>query len=202
MAIEAVQIGVNRYAPAGSDAVNMYDVTFDGADPQRLTFGQTLLAINIQAAAIAEQRSVLYMNRISENNLRLNLMSQAGKLINDNDKVTWDDKLTIPDNYTFLSSQFESTHSLWDFFVSELKIDQNVLSKPLSDGDDPGFNRRLQAFSALKDQMDGASRTNQKLQISMRSQVSRRDVAYTTSSNLLKNLIQSMQNEAATLKMR
>ena len=207
MAIEAVQIGLNRYAPEGSDAVNLYDVTFDGNDPQRLTFGQTLLAINIQAAAIAEQRSVLYMNRISANNLRLDLMSQAGKLINNNDNVVWSDTLTnIPENYTYLSDSFRTSPTLWNFFVGELQIDSSILPKDLSihnsQTDDPGFNRRLQAFTALKDKMDGASRTNQRLQIALRSQVSRRDVAFTTSSNLLKNLIASMQTEAGTLRLR
>ena len=203
--ITPVPISTNRYAPAGSDDVCLYEVEFEEGNPQQLTFGQLLLAINIQSSAIAEERSVLYMNRLNENRQRLDLMSQVGRRINDCDTVLWTDPVTdIPDNYTYLSDAFKNNPTLRTFMENELSIEANLLPDTLSDpsNNDPGFNRRLQAFSALKDQMDNANRVNQRLQIALRSQVTRRDVAYSTSSNLFRSLVSSMQTEASVLRLR
>ena len=203
MAIEAVAIGINRYAPAGSDAINVYKTSF-GGEEQEYAFGKLLVAINLQAAANCELRSVTYMNRISVNSSLLNLMSAVANRINNDDHVTWDDKIAdsdIPSDYKFRSAEFASSHKIGDFFKKELEISSDILPDKLSDGDDEGFTRRLQAFSALKDKMDAANRVSQQLQIGLRTQVSRRDVSYSTSSNLLKNMVGSMMTEAQVLRI-
>ena len=201
MAITPVQISTNRYAPEGSNAVNLYRTTLDTTET--LTFGQLLVAVNLQAAAICEARAVTYMNRTSANSASLQLMQYVANRLTNEDTITWGtllDKSQFPSNYTCQSQTFANNPTVWNYFVEELKIDSKILPNKLADGDDEGFNRRLQAFSALKDKMDEGSRVNQKLQIGLQTQVSRRDVAYSTSSNLLKNLLASMMTGAQVLR--
>lgn len=195
--IELDRIGTNRYAPDGANAVYMYK-----AFEQDLTLGQLLVAVCMQAASVNEMRSVLYTNQLSDNSKLLTLMSTVANMVTKNDKVTWDDSVTdIPENYNFRSAEFASKRTVWNFFVYEAKVESKTLPAKLSDGNDQGYTRRLQAFSLLKSKMDDASRFNQRVQISLRSQVSRRDVSFATSSNLLKGFIGSMQMESIGLRL-
>ena len=59
--IEATQIATNRYAPAGSQAINLYST--GAAD--NLTLGQLVSAVCIRAAGALEEQSVNKMNMMS-----------------------------------------------------------------------------------------------------------------------------------------
>ena len=61
MSIEANQIALNRYAPAGSQAINLYSTeTASG-----LTIGQLVAAVCIRTAGALEEQSVNKMNMMS-----------------------------------------------------------------------------------------------------------------------------------------
>ena len=59
--IEATQIATNRYAPAGSEAINLYST---GA-AENLTLGQLVSAVCIRTAGALEEQSVNKMNMMS-----------------------------------------------------------------------------------------------------------------------------------------
>ena len=51
--IDTIQIAVNRYAPAGSEAINLYGTGTSGP----LTLGQLVQAVCLHAAAAHEAQS-------------------------------------------------------------------------------------------------------------------------------------------------
>ena len=59
--IEANQIATNRYAPAGSEAINLYST---GA-AENLTLGQLVAAVCVRTAGALEEQSVNKMNMMS-----------------------------------------------------------------------------------------------------------------------------------------
>ena len=65
VSIEANQIALNRYAPAGSQAINLYATeTASG-----LTIGQLVAVVCIRTAGALEEQSVNKMNMMSVGNL-------------------------------------------------------------------------------------------------------------------------------------
>ena len=50
MSIQSETISVNRYAPEGSEAVNLYSTGLDGGS--MLTIGQLSIAVSMRAAAV------------------------------------------------------------------------------------------------------------------------------------------------------
>ena len=61
MSIQASQIATNRYAPAGSEAINLYST---GA-AEDLTLGQLVAAVCVRTAGALEEQSVNKMNLMS-----------------------------------------------------------------------------------------------------------------------------------------
>lgn len=61
MSIEANQIAVNRYAPDGSQAINLYSTE----TARDLTLGQLVAAVCIRTAGALEEQSVNKMNMMS-----------------------------------------------------------------------------------------------------------------------------------------
>ena len=61
MSIEANQIAVNRYAPSGSKAINLYSTE----TAENLTVDQLVAAVCIRAAGALEEQSVNKMNMMS-----------------------------------------------------------------------------------------------------------------------------------------
>ena len=59
--IEATQIATNRYAPAGSRAINLYST----GTAENLTLGQLVSAVCIRTAGALEEQSVNKMNMMS-----------------------------------------------------------------------------------------------------------------------------------------
>ena len=63
MAISIETIAVNRYAPRGSEAVNLYSNGLEGGD--HLTIGQLVIAVAMRSAAAYEAQSVTKMNSMA-----------------------------------------------------------------------------------------------------------------------------------------
>ena len=85
MSIEANMIAVNRYAPEGSKAINLYSTS--AADS--LTLGQLVSAVCIRTAGALEEQSVNKMNMMSVGTEKLEKASAYMQAIADESMSDW-----------------------------------------------------------------------------------------------------------------
>ena len=191
------RIGTNRYAPAGSDAVNLYRTSEFG---EQFTLGQLIAAVSIRTAASLETRAVIDLNRLSVSTEYATALSNAVQMLtNDSDDenaVTWTMAVTLPEGYQTKSAQFAAENTLKNFFVYECGIDAAKLPADLKT-----LKNRLDAYAQVKDVMENVTRTSQMQQIEVQTSISRRDVALASSANVIKALGQSAMFTAQSLKM-
>jgi len=62
-------IAANRYAPSGSEAINLYSTGAEGGSG--LTLGQLAIAVCLTAAAAYEGQSVVKMNTMTAGSVKL-----------------------------------------------------------------------------------------------------------------------------------
>ena len=165
--IDIIQIGVNRYAPAGSEGVNLYATSVS----EPLTLGQLVQAVCIHSAAALESQSVLKMNAMNSGTV---LLDEAAGWLEKiaNGSANWD--------------------AAKQFLVGTMHIDASVLPPDLA-----SYDRRMQAAAALKDKMDGLTQTQQQDMVDLQSIVNRRDVAHSTAANVVRALSNSTSANAA-----
>ena len=163
------QIATNRYAPAGSEAINMYSNGLEGGD--HLTIGQLAIAVSMRAAAEYEAQSVLKMNRMTAGS---ELLSKASGYMAE----VADD---VVDNWSTLKTAI----------VNELGIPADSLPDDIST-----YKKRMTAVAALKAKVDSLTQTQQTDMIDLQTLVNRRDVAFSTSSNVVRALGTSMSGNA------
>lgn len=165
--IDIIQIGVNRYAPAGSEDVNLYATP--ASTP--LTIGQLVQAVCIHAAAALEVQSVLKMNTMNSGTVTLD--EAAG----------WLEKI--------VNGTADWTEAK-QFLVGTMGISESVLPADLT-----SYDRRMQAAAALKEKMDALTQTQQQDMVDLQSIVNRRDVAHSTAANVVRALANSASANAA-----
>ncbi len=85
MSIEANMIAVNRYAPEGSKAINLYSTS----TAENLTVGQLVSAICIRTACALEEQSVNKMNRMNANTETLEQASTYLQQIAESTLTDW-----------------------------------------------------------------------------------------------------------------
>ena len=166
MAIESIQIATNRYAPAGSEAILMYDTGASGA----LTLGQLVQAVCIRSAAAYEAQSVNKMNKMTAGSVKLDAAA------------AWLPKLVDG------SADWAAAKA---FLTGTMGISASALPANLS-----SYDRRMQAADALKNQMDALVQSQQEEMIDLQTMVNRRDVAFSTSSNVVRALGTSQADNA------
>ena len=98
MAISVETISVNRYAPRGSEAVNLYSNGLEGGD--HLTIGQLVIAVAMRSAAAYEAQSVTKMNTV---------LSRAADYMEE------------------IVNETDNWPTIRQFLVDELGVDQNAL---------------------------------------------------------------------------
>ena len=144
----------------------MYDTGASGA----LTLGQLVQAVCIRTAAAYEAQSVIKMNRMSEGSA--NLDAAAAWL-----------------------SQIVAGTADWGaakaFLTGTLGIEESALPADLT-----SYDRRMQAATALKARLDALVQDQQEQMIDLQTMVNRRDVAYSTSSNVVRALGTSQSGNA------
>ncbi len=166
MEIDIVNIGTNRYAPEGSSDINMYAVGESG----RLTIGQLAIAVSLRSAAASEAQSVVKMNITTAN---ANILSEAS---------SWLQKVANG------SADWGSAKS---FAVNTLGVEASALPDDIKT-----YAKRMQAASAMKNKMETLVQQQQQDMIDLQTLVNRRDVAYSTSSNIVRTLGTSMSADA------
>ena len=85
MAIEANMIAINRYAPEGSKAINLYSTSAATS----LTLGQLVASVCIRAASALEEQSVNKMNLMSVDTEKLEQASTYLQQIAENTLTDW-----------------------------------------------------------------------------------------------------------------
>ena len=164
--IESIAIALNRYAPEGSERILMYDTGSSGA----LTLGQLVQAVCIRTAAVLEAQSVNKMNTMTAGSVKLD--AAAG----------WLAKIVQG------TADWTAAKA---FLVGTMGIAGSELPPDLS-----SYDRRMQAANALKARMDALTQSQQEEMIDLQTMVNRRDVAFSTSSNVVRALGSSAMDNA------
>lgn len=194
-------IGTSRYAPQGSDSVNLYRM---GENGPSLTLAQLVAAVSIRTAVVLERRSAINLSRLVGETDFSEALSSAVKMLtseatkpNSEDfAVTWDSVLApMPEGYEPRSSSYKVGDSLKKFLLYECGIDESKLPKDLTTA-----KNKLDAYVQVKAVMENVSRTSQMQQIEAKSAITRRDVCYSTAANTMGAICATKQNTAAAMK--
>ena len=168
--IEAVQIATNRYAPDGAQAINMYRL--DGGDS--LTLGQLMAAVCIKAGASMEAQTVRRMNTMNGNTDIIETASAYLSQIANGNVSNWAE----------ISSFMTGTLG-----ITAAELPANVSS----------YANRMKAVNAMKAKLEALTRQAQEDMIEVQSLINKRDVAFSTGTNLVKELGSSSNNIAQVL---
>ena len=166
--ITVEQISVNRYAPSGSEAVNLYSNGLAGGD--HLAIGQLVIAVSMRSAAAYEAQSVIKMNKMASGS---DVLEKAADYM---DKIV---------NGT------ENWAAIKQFLVSDLGVDEGSLPENVDT-----YKKRMEAIESMKPKVDALTQSQQTDMIDMQTLVNRRDTAYSASSNIVRALGKSMSTDA------
>ena len=166
--IESTQIATMRYATDAASAVNLYST----GTASGLTLGQLVIAVCLRMAASYEAQSVNKMNTIAKN---ADLLEAGSK---------WIERIV---------SGSASWTRAKAFIVNSLRVDESELPENLKT-----YANRLQAATVIADKLSAIMQTQQQDMVAMQSYVSRRDTAFSSSSNIVRALGRSMTNAAST----
>ena len=164
--IETTTVATNRYAPSGADAISLY-TNGEGRD---LTLAQLVMSVCLRAAATYEAQSVVKMNEMTRGSEQLDTASVWMKKIADGSAV-WNEAKA--------------------YLTGTLGIDAATLPADIST-----FDNRMAATTALKGKVDTMTQQQQRQMVDLQTLVNRRDVAYSTSSNLVRTVGNSQLSDS------
>ena len=167
MAIGIETIAVNRYAPQGADAISLYS----NGSAEGLTLAQLAISVCLQAASAYEGQSVVKMNILTNGSVKLDGAAQ------------WMEKIANG------SADWAQAKA---YITSELGISDAALPDAINT-----YDKRMAAVKAVKEKIDALTQQQQRDMIDMQTLVNRRDVAYSTSSNVVRTLGASQEADAA-----
>jgi hypothetical protein len=169
--IEVNTIAANRYAPVGSEAINMYG--YDLAS--NLTLTQLIQAVCIRTAAAYEAQSVIKMNKMTAGSQTLDEAAGWLKAVTEG------------------TSDWRSART---FCINKLGIPASSLPDE-NDSEITSYNKRMQVAAAMQDKMNNLTQSQQEEMIDLQTMVNRRDVAFSTSSGIVRTMGQSQMQDAA-----
>ena len=167
MAIGIETIAVNRYAPQGADAISLYS----NGSAEGLTLAQLAISVCLQAASAYEGQSVVKMNILTRGAVKLDGAAQ------------WMEKIANG------SADWAQAKA---YITSELGISDAALPDAINT-----YDKRMAAVKAVKEKIDALTQQQQRDMIDLQTLVNRRDVAYSTSSNVVRTLGASQEADAA-----
>ena len=167
MAIGIETIAVNRYAPQGADAISLYS----NGSAEGLTLAQLAISVCLQAASAYEGQSVVKMNILTKGAVKLDGAAQ------------WMEKIANG------SADWTQAKA---YITSELGVSDAALPDAINT-----YDKRMAAVKAVKEKIDALTQQQQRDMIDMQTLVNRRDVAYSTSSNIVRTLGASQEADAA-----
>ena len=164
MSIGVETIAVNRYAPQGADAISLYS----NGSAEGLTLGQLAISVCLHAASAYEGQSVLKMNVLTKGAGTLEVASQ------------WMEKIANG------SADWGAAKA---YLTSELKIPESSLPDAIDT-----YDKRMAAVKAVKEKVDSLTQQQQRDMIDLQTLVNRRDVSYSTASNLMTSVSDTRSN--------
>ena len=167
MAIGIETIAVNRYAPRGADAITLYS----NGSASGLTLGQLAISVCLHAASAYEGQSVVKMNVLTKGAVKLDGAAQ------------WMEKIANG------SADWTAAKA---FLTGELGISDDILPDAIDT-----YDKRMAAIKAVKEKVDSLTQQQQRDMIDLQTLVNRRDVSYSTSSNIVRTLGASQDADAA-----
>ena len=167
MAIGVETIATNRYAPDGAGAISLYST----GSASGLTLGQLAISVCLHAASAYEGQSVVKMNILTQGAVKLDGAAEwMGKIANGT--ADWTAAKT--------------------YLTTELGIDAGTLPDAIDT-----YAKRMAAVKAVKEKVDSLTQQQQRDMIDLQTLVNRRDVSYSTSSNIVRTLGSSQEADAA-----
>ena len=160
-------IAINRNAPTGSEAINLYSNGLEGGD--HLTIGQLAIAVSMRAAAEYEAQSVIKMNRMTNGSEKLSTCSRYMEEVADG-TAKWAEVKA--------------------YLTNVLGIKEG-----LPDNIDT-YAKRMTVVALIKAKVDAMTQVQQEEMIDLQTLVNRRDVAFSASSNIVRTLGTSMNGNA------
>ena len=181
MVIEVETIATNRYAPDNAAAICLYrDVLAQG-----LTLSQLIQQVCLRTAAANESLSVIKMNKLSADS---DILSEAAE---------WLQKIASGSITANPATSLSEWGKAKTFLVNKMGIPNSSLpANLLPDTTNTSFNKRIQVAKILQDKMGVFTQQQQQDMIDLQTMVNRRDVAYSTASNVVTALGQSMAQGA------
>lgn len=171
--ISATTIAVNRYAPEGSEAVQLYN--YNGAEG--LTLGQLCAAFSLRRAALLENQSVGFMNRIVADSGRLDVLSDYAQRAVKADALDAAERASLYDEIKT--------------YLGGLGTDTSTVPNNLD-----SYDNRMSMFSLIKAKLDEGTASVDRLSISLETAVTRRDTVYTMSTTIVKHYTASCLSQA------
>ena len=141
---------------------------YSNGSAEGLTLAQLAISVCLQAASAYEGQSVVKMNVLTRGAVKLDGAAQ------------WMEK--IANGWTQAKA----------YITSELGISDAALPDAINT-----YDKRMAAVKAVKEKIDALTQQQQRDMIDMQTLVNRRDVAYSTSSNVVRTLGASQEADAA-----
>lgn len=138
-----------------------------------LTLGQLMSAVCLRAGAILESEGVAKMNVMGLGTAKIDMLSNAMESI----------ATESVDDWAALKAELENEYGL------------RALPETLD-----SYDERMTAMAAIKTKLDELTHTAQEDMIDLQTIVNRRDVAFTTATNLVKALQTSIGNTAKNFR--
>ena len=170
MAICIEEIGKNINAPLNASSVCLYS----NGEISGLTLTQVVASVCLTAAAAYEHQSVVKMN----------LMNVGTSTLED--ASLWLSKV--------VNGETALTSELRNFCTDVLGINASQLPSDINT-----YEKRMQLAKLIKEKIDVLAQSQQEDMIDLQTAINRRDVAYTTSANIIKTLGNSMNSTASNL---
>jgi len=186
-AISFEQIGTNRYAPEGANAIVLF--SFNGVDG--LTLAQLVMAVCIRQACLVEDQSVLKMNQVNSSAAYLDVLAQVGSYVMAHSSLDATLDLTKTSYIPRHLDEIGMKPTYRDFIAVEVGIGYDALPENVRD-----INDKTLVFDFLESDMSKYSTDNEEQMIDLQSYLSRRDSTYNASSSIVKRLGQTMNGVA------
>lgn len=138
-----------------------------------LTLGQLLSAVCLRAGAILEREGVVKMNAMGLGTAKIDDLSNAMEAI--------------------------ATESVNDWATLKTSLENKYGLRALPETLD-SYDERMTALAAIKAELDKLTHTAQEDMIDLQTLVNRRDVAFTTATNLVKALQTSIGRTASNFR--
>ncbi len=169
MSISATQLHTNPYAPEGLNGVYLYNTEF----VSNLTLGQLMAAVCLRSGAMLEAQSITKSNEMGTENSAINRLSEILQGI----------------------AEESISESGWTSIRTEL-VEYGLAALPDNLN---SYDNRMTAMAAIKQNLEVRSQQAQRDMIDLQTLINRRDVAFTTSTNLIRAIGQSINNTASKL---